>query len=171
LAKALIGLLLIFIVHLPRLLYLALLVSYAAIELRFALERMAQRDLMFTEMASSRMLKDHDPSKRLANLHRIAPNAVFAHEIYMVDKKRGHRFKWGEYKPIDRLRVAEIQGRLGDLLHAKEGLHLGIRSDSWYANTKQFLHEAADYLQAVYEDNSGFFSVEGIDGFEIVRAG
>lgn len=95
---------------------------YAALELRFALERMAQRELIFMDMATNRMLKEYDPVKKVKNLQRLAPEAAFAHEIYLVNKATGERFKWAEYKPLDKVRVAEIQGRLGDLLHPKDTL-------------------------------------------------
>lgn len=203
-AKAVVGLLLIFVVHVPRLIFRALLVSYAAVftnrptltanteehikrarkilsrghlsellyaalELRFALERMAQRDLIFVELASNRMLKEYDPVKKVANLHRLAPDAAFVNEIYLVNKATGERFKWAKYKPLDKPRVAAIQGRLGDLLHPKEGLLLGIPGDPWYVETKQFLSEALDYLSGVYKDNAPFFAYEGLAQFEMVK--
>jgi len=203
-AKATVGLMLIFIVHLPRLIYQILLVSYAAVfnnrptltanpaehlkrakkilkrrrlsellyaavELRFALERMAQRDLLLTDLASERILKEYDPSKKLANLHRIAPESDYAHEIFLVNKKTGERLKWGEYKPLDRERVAAIKGRLGDLLHPKDGLRLGLPDDPWYIETMRFLNETAEYLSIVYKDNLPFFVYEGLENFDIVR--
>jgi hypothetical protein len=203
-AKAAVGLVLVFLVHLPRFIYHILLVSYAAVfdnrptltagpaehlrraknilkrrrlsellyagvELRFALERMAQRDLLLTELASERMLKECDPSKKLANLHRIAPGAAYAHDIFLFNKKTGERLKWGEYKPLDRERVAAIKGRLGDLLHPKDGLRLGIPDDPWYIETMRFLNETAEYLSIIYKDNSSFFTYEGLDNFELVR--
>jgi len=202
--KALIGLVLVFIVHIPRLLYLLLLVSYtavfanrptltadpaehlkraarilrrgkpsellyAALELRFALERMAQRDLIFTEMASNRMLDEHDPIKKVANLHRLAPDSAFLHEIYLVNKATGERIKWAEYKPLDRKRVAAIQGRLGDLLHPKEGLLLGSPDDSWYVDTARFLHDSLNYLSGICKDNAPFFAYARLDQFEMVK--
>lgn len=203
--KAAIGLVLIFMVHLPRLIYHVLLVSYsavfnnrptltanpaehlrrakkylkrgrlsellyAAVELRFALERMAQRDLLLTELASERILKEYDPSKKLANLYRIAPEAAYAHDIFLLNRNTGERIKWAEYKPLDRVRVAEIKGRLGDLLHPKDGLKLGIPDDPWYKDTTRFLNETAQYLSMVYEDNTPFFAYEAIENFEMVRA-
>ena len=203
-AKAIIGLLLIVVVHIPRLIYHALLVSYAAVfanrstltanpaehikrarkilrrgrlsellyaalELRFALERMAHRDLVFAELASNRMLREYDPVKKIANLHHLAPDAAFVHEIYLVNKATGERLKWAEYKPLDKPRVAAIQGRLGDLLHSNEGLLLGIPGDPWYMETKRFLSEALDYLSGVYKDNAPFFAYEGLEQFEMVK--
>jgi len=204
LCKAILGLILIFVYHIPRLIYVALLLShavvfnnhptltanpaehvkrarrilkrgrlsellYVAIELRFALERMTQRELMFAEMASIRMLKEPDSSKKIANLRRLAPAAVYGHEIYLVNKRTGERFKWGEYKPLDRTRVATIQGRLGDLLHPKDGLALGIRSDPWYTSTRRFLEETTEYLSSLCMDNLPFFALEGVDSFEMVK--
>lgn len=203
--KALVGFVLIFVVHLPRLLFALLLLSYAAVfnnrptlsanpaehikrarkllrrgrlsellyvalELRFALERMAHKDLIFAEMASNRILDESNPVKKLANLHRIAPDAAFAHKIFFVNRATGERLRWGEYKPLDKAQVARIQGRLGDLLHPKDGLALGMPDDKWYVETKRFLGEALDYLAGVYQDNSGFFAFGGLDQFEMVKA-
>jgi hypothetical protein len=203
-AKAVIGLVLVFVVHIPRLLYLLLLVSYAAVfanrptltadpaehlkrakrilrrsklsellyaalELRFALERMAQRDLLFAEMASNRMLKEHDPAKKVANLHRLAPDSAFFHEIYLVNKSTGERIKWAEYKPLDKKRVAAMQGRLGDLLHPKEGLLLRSLDDPWYVETVRFLHDSLNYLNGIYKDNAPFFVHDRLDQFEMVK--
>jgi hypothetical protein len=203
-AKALIGLVLVFVVHIPRLLYLLLLVSYTAVfanrptltadpaehlkrarrilrrgklsellyatlELRFALERMAQRDLLFAEMASNRMLKEHDPVKKVASLHRLAPDAAFFHEIYLVNKTTGERIKWAEYKPLDKKRLAAIQGRLGDLLHPKEGLLLGSPDDPWYVETVRFLHDSLEYLSGISKDNAPFFAHDRLDQFEMVK--
>jgi hypothetical protein len=205
LAKAAVGLALIFIVHIPRLIYHVLLVSYAAafnnhptltadpaehlkqakkflkrgrlsellyaaLELRFALERMAQRDLLLTELASERVLKEYDPSKKLANLYRIAPEAAYAQDIFVLNKKTGERLKWAKYKPLDRPRVSEIKGKLSDLLHPKDGLRLGVPDDPWYKSTVCFLNETAQYLSMVDEDNSAFFTYEGIESFEMIRA-
>jgi hypothetical protein len=203
-AKAMVGLLLVFLVHIPRLLFLGLLLSYsavfnnrptltaspaehlkrarkilrrgrlseilyAALEVRFALERMAQGELIFAEAASNRMLREHDPVKKVANLQRLAPDAAFAHEVWFVNKDTGQRIKWAEYKPLDKTRVSAIQGRLGDLLHPKEGLLLGIPDDPWYRNTKEFLEESLGYLSKACKDNSPFFSYQGLSQFEMVR--
>ncbi len=204
LLKVAVGLVLIFVVHIPRLLFWCLLVSYAAvfnnrptltanptehlkrarkilrrgrlsellyaaIEVRFALERMAQRELIFAEAASNRVLREHDPVKKVANLQRLSPDAAFTHEIWFVNKDTGQRIKWAEYKPLDKARVSAIQGRLGDLLHPKEGLLLGLPNDPWYLNTQAFLEESVGYLSKVYKDNSPFFSYEGLAQFEMIR--
>lgn len=204
LLKAVAGLVLIFLVHIPRFVFLGLLISYAAVfnnrptltadpaehlkrarkilrrgrlseilyaalEVRFALERMAQRELIFAEAVSNRMLRERDPVKKVANLHRMSPDAAYAHEVWFVNKETGQRHKWGEYTPLDKARVSTIQGRLGDLLHPKEGLLLGIPSDPWYHNTKLFLNDSVEYLTGVYKDNSPFFSYQGLGPFEMIR--
>jgi hypothetical protein len=203
LLKAVAGLALIFVVHIPRGVFLLLLISYsavfenrptltadpaehlkrarrilgrgrlsellyAAVEIRFALERMAQREVVWAD-ASRRVLREHDPTKKIANLHRLAPEAAYAHEIWFVNKTTGERIKWAEYKPLERERVKTMQGRLGDLLHPKDGLLLGIPNDPWYIETKRFLNEASAYLQEVYRDNRPFFSYHGIPEFEMMR--
>lgn len=202
--RAIVGLLLVFVVHLPRLLWTALLLSYAAvftnrptltaspaehikrarkilrrgrlsellyaaIELRFALERMAQRELIFADMASNRMLKEHDPAKKLANLHRLAPQSAFNHKIYFVNKNTGERLDWAEYRPMDKVKVAEMKGRLGDILHPKDNLRLGVPNDPWYKETIRFLTDSLDYLSIMCKDNSIFFAYEGLEQFEMVR--
>lgn len=202
--RAFIGFILVFAYHIPRLIYLSLLVSYAAVfnnrptltanpsehierarrilkrgrlsellyaalELRFALERMAQKDLILASMASNRMLDEYNPVKKLSHLHRLNPNSAHEHEIYMVNKKTGERFKWGNYKPLNKSRVSSIQGRLGDLLHPKDGLSLGMPDDPWYLNTRKFLIESLDYLQTVYKDNTSFFAFEGLEHIEMVK--
>jgi hypothetical protein len=192
-AKAIVGILMIFVFHLPRHIFRLLLVSYAAVfnnrptltanpakhikrakailrrELRFALERMAQKDLIFADRASNRMLKEYDPAKKVSNLHRLSPDAAFAHEIYLINKATGKRHKCAEYKPLDKSRVEEIKGRLGDLLHPKEGLRLGIPDDPWYIETKRFLNDSLNYLSLIYKDNSPFFFYEGREQFEMVK--
>jgi len=202
--KAIIGLILIFVVHIPRFLFLGLLISYAAVfnnqptltadpaehlkrarkilrrgrlsellyaavEVRFALERMAQRELIFTEAVSKRMLREPDPVKKVANLHRISPDAVHVHEVWFVNKETGERFKGAEYRPLDKTRVAMIQGRLGDLLHPKEGLLLGVPNDDWYANTRAFLNESVKYLIELQKDNPPFSLYRGLDNFEMIK--
>jgi hypothetical protein len=204
LARAIIGIVLVFIVHIPRLLFTLLQLSYAAVfantptltadpkehlararkmlrrgklsellyaalEIRFALERMTRRELVFAEMASKRMLKQYEPAKHVSNLHRLAPESAFGHNVYLLNKATGQKFKLAQYKPLDQARVAEIQGRLGDLLHPKEGLLLGVPKDPWYSNTRRFLEDSLHYLSDVYSDNSPFFAYQGLDQFEMVR--
>lgn len=202
--KAVIGLALVFIYHLPRRIYLVLLVSYAyvfnnspnltadpkehlnramrllrgrhnsdllyaALELRFALERMVDHELLLSENATRRMLDEYDPGKKLKNIHRIDRSAAHPYEIYLINRKTGDRVRWGDYKPLDPVRVSEMKGKLGDLLHPKRGLLLGIGDDPWYSRTRSFLTDTADYLRERHAGNSPFFAFVGVDHFEMVR--
>jgi len=204
LAKALVGLLLLFLVHLPRWAYYCLLLSfaavfnhhptltanpaehlkrarkilkrgdlsqllYAALELRFALERMTQLDLIFADQASNRMLAEPSPVKKLAHFHRLAPEAVSPYVFVLVSKATGDRVKMGEYKPLDKAKVFTIHGRLGDLLHPREGLMLGLWDDPWYSDSRRFLLESLNYLVSVNRDRSPFFAWNGVDGIEMEK--
>jgi hypothetical protein len=154
--RATIGLALVFVVHIPRLLYHALLLSYAAvfnrtgtltaspkehlararkllsrgnqnllytaIEVRFALERMAQWELIMASKATERSLKEYEPIKKVRALRRLDERTAKPHAIYLVNRNTGERLEWGRYKPLDDARTRQMQGRLGDLLHPKEGL-------------------------------------------------
>lgn len=87
-----------------------------------------------------------------------------------MNLETGQRIKFAEYRPLDKARVAAIKGRLGDLLHPKEGLLLGVPKDPWYSGTKAFLEESAEYLSRLQEHNSPFFSYDGVPRFEMIRA-
>jgi hypothetical protein len=202
--KALTGLILIFVYHIPRLICLLLLASYAhafnnphnltadpaehikrarrllrggrnsellyaALELRFAVERMADHQLAMADAASRRMLDETDPQKKIRNLNRLESGSRFPHRIYLVSPKTGQRLKWGDYRPLDEARVGTIKGRLGDLLHPKRGLLLGIPDDRWYTDTRRFLEETAQYLTDRHKDNTPFFALAGAAGIEALR--
>jgi hypothetical protein len=143
---------------------------YAALELRFVVERMAQWDLMISTKASERVLDDPNPIKKVIALHRINPETAYKQKIYIINKTTGSRMEWGQYKPLDQTRIAQIQGRLGDLLHPKDGLPLGIWNDPWYIETRAFLKDSLDYLSYVIKDNTSFFSVSDLSNFELARA-
>jgi hypothetical protein len=202
--RALVGLFLVFIYHVPRLLYRLLKVSYAwvfnnhenltaspaehlsrarrrlkshnsqllyaALEIRFALERMIHTELIFASKATERSLKEYDPIKKLRALHRLDEATKHPHTIYLIDRATGERHEWGQYKPLDLDRIAMIQGRLGDLLHPKTGLALGVWDDPWYVDTRAFLRDAESYLSSVLKGNSHFFGSEGLAHIDMVRA-
>jgi len=202
--KAVIGLLLIFLYHIPRLFYLLLLASYAfvfknqepltadpnehlriakkllnknknslllyaALEIRFALERMTQRELIFAEKISKKALKEYDPVKKRKALSRVDKDADYPHKIYFINKKTGKKFGWGEYKPLNLKKVNQINGKLGNLLHPKNGLFLGISNDKWYQDTRNSLAESIEYLSNILEDNHPYFAYAHLDQFELVR--
>lgn len=114
------------------------------------------------------MRKENDPRKKVSNLRRLDPNSALEHEIWAVNSQTGERYKLGNYKPLDQQRVKEIEGRLGNILHHKPGLLLGIPADGWYAETRAFLAESLEYLESVYSRNTPFFTFEGIDNVEMV---
>jgi hypothetical protein len=60
------------------------------------------------------------------------PNSKFHHKFIYIDEKTGEQFYWGEYKPLDKKKAQILNGQLGNLLHAKDGLKLGIKNDPWY---------------------------------------
>ena len=143
---------------------------YAALEVRFALERIAQRELIFAEKASARSLDEYDPVKKVKALRRVDPQTAHPHRVFFVDKALGIRLDWGQYKPLDQQKAAYYKGRLGDLLHPKDGLRLGLWDDPWYRDTKVFLSEAIDYLSGLAQDNTPFFALQDLDNFEVVRS-
>jgi hypothetical protein len=200
--RAAVGCLLIPLLHLPRLLFLGLQISYsyvfnrhetltadptehlkrarkllhgqpadilyAALEVRFALERMTQREFLFTDKVSNRFRDDHDPVEKIKALRRADPQSVYPHRIFFVDKALGTRLEWGQYKPLDQQKAEYYRGRLGNLLHPKDGLRLGIWNDPWYADTKAFLTEAIDYLSVIADHNTPFFALQGLDHIEMI---
>jgi hypothetical protein len=203
--KALIGLLLVFLVHIPRLTYALLQLSYAyvfnnfgnltadpkehlrrarkllkkdnshllyaALEIRCALERVVQTELVFAEKATTRSIQEPDPIKKLKALYRLSNDARYAHKIILVNQETGERFDWAEYNPLDLDRVRAIQGQLGDLLHPKLGLHLGVRNDPWYRETRAFLADSEAYLSQVIKTSTPFFSYEGLPHIEMEKLG
>ena len=141
------------------------LFRFAPILLRAAAALLRSRkDQAITELALRQQLSTYTTRKTKPT---ITPDP---HEIYLVIRETGERIKWGEYKPLDKARVAELQGRLGNLLHPKRGLSRGISNDPWYTNTHAFLRESAEYLAERYEGNTPFFTLSGIDHIELVRA-
>ncbi|MBN1458449.1 MAG: hypothetical protein JXA57_02865 [Armatimonadetes bacterium] len=143
---------------------------YAALELRLALERITQTELVFSELASNRMLDQYSASKKVANLRKLAPESEHRHDVEIRHAVTGEWSKIGEYRPLDQQRANEINGRLGDLLHAKDGLALGMPDrEPWYRDTYVFLCETVDFLGELYEDNTQFFSYEGLEHIRLVR--
>lgn len=202
--KASAGFILLFLVHLPKLIYKLLLLSYssifnntknltanpkehlkrakellnknqnslllyAALEIRFALERMVHNQLIFADQVSKRMLDEYDPSKKRKNMTRIDKNSNFPHKIILIDRVTGERYEWGEYWPIDQEKVNKIKGRLGDLLHPKDGLKLGISNDPWYKETRAFLEESYEYLFKLTQQNKYYFAYKGLDNFKLIK--
>lgn len=202
--KAIIGLLLVFLYHIPRLMYLGLLVSYAyvfnnydnltanpkehikrarklltkrgnsgllyaALELRFAVERMIKSQLLFKDKVSTGTWKKRDPVIHAKALRADDERVDFPCEIVFLAKRTGERIPVGRYKPFPLDKVKEIDGRLGDLLHPKDGLSLGIYNDQWYITTRNQLIDTAEYLKPIAEDNVNIYAYADDNNYELVR--
>ena len=145
------------------------LLLYAALEIRFALERMTQSELINAEKATRKSLDWYEASKKRRELSRISNGkADVPNDIIMKSKVTGEKVVIGEYKPLDLNRVKKIQGRLGDLLHPKVGLMLGIWNDPWYLETRRFLLESHKYLSELRKDNLPYYYYENLDHIEMV---
>ena len=131
---------------------------------------MSDRELALGYEATQRMLDEYDPVKKTKSLRRLAPEAAYPQQILLVNKATGERIPWGRYKPIDLGRANEIKGRLGDLLHPKRGLNLGLPNDPWYEQTRQFLRETYGYLHGVWKRTRPSSPFEGLDHVEMVRS-
>lgn len=145
------------------------LLLYVAVEIRFALERMLQQQLKFTENVSLRMLDEYDPVKKKKNISRLEPNSEFAFKIFIVNKETNERTLWDEYIPFDLKEIKKIQGKLGDILHPKDSLKLGISDDPWYIETKRFLQYSHDYLYEKLDKHTAFFLNRGNNIFEFQK--
>jgi hypothetical protein len=142
---------------------------YAALELRFALERLAQQEFILSTKATERVLDEPDPVKKVKALRRLDQETAYEHKIMFVNQAAGINLEWGKYKPLDQTKVAYIKGRLGDLLHPKDGPPLGIWDDPWYIETREFLLESVDYLSDVVKDNTPFFALKDLPNIEMHR--
>ena len=203
--KAIIGIILIFIRHIPRLFYLLLLASYGevfhaqyrtltanpaehikrakrmlrkkdnslilyiAVELRFTIERMVFWQILFANGASNRMIDEKDPVKKRKNISRLDKNADYPHEIIFTNQETKETMKWADYTPIDAAKLEHIKGMLGDILHAKEGLSLGIPDDPYYSKTTKFLRESIDYLESILKTYNNYFSMKDLKQFTFIK--
>jgi len=142
---------------------------YAALELRFAIERLVKTELSFADKVSNSTWRKNDPAPQAKALRALDQRADFSHEIFFVSKHTKEKISMGIYKPLPIDKINKIEGRLGDLLHAKIGLSLGKSNDPWYVETRAFLQESADYLESVAENNVPFFAYANDKKFEIIR--
>lgn len=145
------------------------LLLYAALELRFALERSVHNELVYSEKPSNTVLDMYDPSKKRKVMSSIDNNVNYPHKIYFINKKTKEKVYWGTYKPLPQEKVNYIKGRLGDLLHAKEGLLLGVSNDNWYVQTRNFLYESLDFLEKHFKNNEKYFIYADSDKYELVK--
>ncbi len=145
------------------------LLLYAALEIRFAVERILDHQLSLSSKASKNMLKEYDPVKKKKSMSLIDKNSDFDNEVYLLDKKNNTKIKWGNYKTIDQTKLTEMKGKLGDLLHPKIGLPLGLSNHKWYKDTRNFLLGYIDYLEDKTKNNESYFLYEDMDNFEFVK--
>ena len=142
---------------------------YAAVELRFAVERMIQHDTWLAKSTSMRIKKNSDPIKQLKTMQAIDENSKYPHDLIWRNKETGEVMKWGEYKPLDLERVNQIKGKLGDMLHPGTGLRTGFAGKEWAKKMRTFLLDSIDYVEDVYKNRIPFFLYEDIEHIELVR--
>lgn len=145
------------------------LLLYAALELRLAIERLQHNQLSLSEHASMGNRKGNDPKKKKLIMNYIDPDSDSDYEIYYNDPDSRDRIFWGEYKNISTQSIKSIEGKLGNLLHMKTGLKLGIKNDPWYRETRSFLTETASYLNERTTDSDYYFSFKNLQDFEFER--
>ncbi len=145
------------------------LLLYAALELRFALERIVHNELYFSEKATNRSLEMYDPSKKRKIMTKIDNNVNYSHKIFYIDKKTNKKIYWGNYRPLPQENINFIKGKLGDLLHAREGIKLGISNDNWYLQTRKFLNDSLDMLSNHINSNERYFMYSDSDKFEMIK--
>ena len=142
---------------------------YAAVELRFAVERMIQHDTWLAQNTSMRIKKNSDPVKQLKTMQALDENSKYPHDLIWRNKETGEEMKWGEYKPLDLDRVNQIKGKLGDMLHPGTGPRTGFAGKEWAQKMRAFLLQSIDYFEGVYKNRTPFFLYEEIEHIELVR--
>ncbi len=145
------------------------LLLYIALELRLATERLQHNQLSLSEYATIQNKKGNDPKKKKLIMNSIDPNSDYDYKIYYHDPEIGSRIYWGEYKNISTQKIKTIEGKLGNLLHMKEGLKLGIKNDPWYADTRKFLNDIVNYLDERLTNSDYYFSFTNLDNFELEK--
>ena len=145
------------------------LLLYAALEIRFALERIVHNELVLSDKATNKALDMYDPSKKRKIMSILDDNVNYRHKIFFINKKTNEKEYRGVYKPLPQEKVNNIKGRLGDLLHAREGLSLGVSNDNWYVQTRNFLFESLEYLTKYLKDNEKYFFYAESNKYELVK--
>jgi len=138
------------------------LLLYAAIELRFALERISKGDL-FISSISNKARKQYEPGKHISALRKNEPDSSYEHKMILVNKSNGIEIDMGRYKPLNRDKVSSIVGKLGDILHPKEGLPLGLSTCPWYRETRAFLWDTHNYIEELLKDRRPYLGEQGLD--------
>lgn len=143
------------------------LLLYAALELRLGIERIMHNQLSLSEDATNNALSNNDPKRKKLIMNKIDPESDGDYKIYLNDGVE--RILFGIYKNIPESKIKTIEGRLGNLLHMKPGLNLGIENDPWYKETRLFLTETANYLLERITDSQYYFSYKDVPNFELEK--
>ena len=202
--KILIGFILVFTYHIPKLIIQLLLISYAAVfnykenltadprvhlkrakrllrknnnslllyaalEIRFAAERLIDSQTLCVPELSKRTLKKNDRIKKRVSISQAIPESDFEHDIFYTGKDADVKIPWSSYKPLEVDKIKNIIGRLGDILHPKPGLMLGISNDIWYIETRKFLNDSCDYFIDNMKNNDYYTFFGNVPNFEIEK--
>lgn len=145
------------------------LLQYAALELRLCIERILHNQLTLCVLHSKKNKKGIDPKKKKLIMGNLDPASDFDYDIYYTNPEDGSRTFWGTYKNIPEEKVKGIEGRLGNYLHMKRELKLGISDDPWYRETRNFLTETQKYLAERTRNSEYYFSYSDVDNFELIK--
>lgn len=145
------------------------LLLYAALELRLAIERVVHNQLTLSVSHSKKDKKKNDPKRKKLVMNIIDPESDSDYDVYYIDPISKERVFWGTYKNISTKEVKKIEGRLGNLLHMKLGLKLGIAHDPWYRDTREYLNQVCVYLTERVNDSKFYFSFQGVENFELLK--
>ncbi len=145
------------------------LLQYAALEMRLAVERIVHNQLTLSEEHSKNDKKKNDPKRKKLIMNQIDPESDNDYEIYFTDSTTGKKVYWGEYKNIPESKIKSIEGRLGNLLHMKLGLNLGIENDPWYFKTRRFLEVTHSFLSERIKNSQYYFCFKETPNFELIK--
>lgn len=145
------------------------LLLYAALELRLAIERITHNQLSLSEETTKNAKGGNDPKRKKLIMNKIDPKSDSDFNIYFKDPNTKVRIFWGTYKSIPESKTKDIEGRLGNLLHMKTGLMLGVKDDPWYIQTRTFLSETTRYLTERVTDSQYYFSFKDVENFELEK--
>ena len=145
------------------------LLAYAALELRFCIERIVHNQLALSDEVSRKIKKGYHPKTKKSEMMSIDPNSNHDYDIYYTDPQSGEKSYWGTYKNIPETKVNSIFGKLGAYLHMKPGLKLGVVDDPWYVETRAFLNETQMYLAERIENSEPYFSYTDLDNYELIK--
>jgi hypothetical protein len=143
------------------------LLLYAALELRLALERAIHNQLSLSIATTLNNKGGNDPKKKKLIINCIDSESDNDFNIFYRDPITKEKLFWGTYKNIPESKLKYIEGRLGNLLHMKRGISLGVEDDYWYLETRTFLMETASYLKERLNNSLSYFAYKDVPYFEL----